>query len=117
MAQYLIETAYTGASWNTQLRETGNVLDRIHPMLDTCNGRVDSCFYAFGDRDLILICDFPTPEDAAAFSLACSAGGAVKFMKTTPLLTVEQGLTAMRRADEVEKKFNPPVDKGAADRA
>ena len=51
----------------------------------------DSCFYAFGDYDLVLIADFSSPEGAAAFSLAATAGGAVKTLKTTPLLTIEQG--------------------------
>jgi hypothetical protein len=35
---------------------------------------------------------------AAAFSLAVSAGGTIKNGKTTPLLTVTEGLAAMKRA-------------------
>ena len=33
--------------------------------------------------------------------------------QTTPLLTVEQGLTAMRRADEAATRYRPPVDEPA----
>ena len=36
--------------------------------------------------------------DAAAFSMAVAAGGAVKAFKTTPLLSVEEGVEAMRKA-------------------
>lgn len=117
MAQYLVEVAYTGESWATQVRQKGNVLDRIQPLLSSCGGRVDSCFYAFGDRDLILLADFPSPEDAAAFSLAATAGGSLRSIKTTPLLTIEQGLTAMRRAEEAGKNYHPPIDTGAAHHA
>lgn len=109
MAQFLFEVAYTSDSWGTQVREQGNVLERIQPLLDGCSGRVDSCFYAFGDYDLVLIADFPGPEEAAAFSLAASAGGAVKTIKTTSLLTIEQGLAAMARAAEAGKRYVPPV--------
>jgi len=110
MAQYLMEVAYTLESWAKQVRDQANVLERIQPMLDHCGGRADSCFYAFGDYDLVLIADFSSPEGAAAFSLAATAGGAVKTLKTTPLLTVEQGITAMARADEAGKRYTPPVD-------
>lgn len=110
MAQFLFQVAYTSESWKTQVRDQGNVLDRIQPLLRSCNGRVDSCFYAFGDYDLVLLADFPSAEEAAAFSLAATAGGSVKSIKTTPLLTIEQGLTAMRRASEAGRDYVPPVD-------
>ncbi len=117
MAQYLLEVAYTPESWAKQVRDQGNVLDRIQPLLDGCGGRVDSLFYAFGDYDLVAIADFPSPEEAAAFSLAATAGGAIKSFKTTPLLTVEQGLAAMTRADEAGKAYRPPVDTPATHKA
>jgi uncharacterized protein with GYD domain len=109
MAQYLFEVAYTSQSWATQVREQGNVLERIQPLLTGCGGRVDSCFYAFGDYDLVLIADFPSAEEAAAFSLAATAGGSIKAIKTTALLTVEQGMSAMRRAQEAGKDYVPPL--------
>src|SRR6476620_6619973 len=98
MSQFLFQVSYTSDSWAKQVRDQGNVLERIQPLLDGCKGRVDSCFYAFGDYDLVLIADFPGPEEAASFSLAAIAGGSVKTIKTTPLLTVDQGLAAMARA-------------------
>lgn len=110
MPQFLFEVAYTSDSWAKQVRDQGNVLDRIQPLLNACSGRADSCFYAFGDYDLVLIADFPGPEEAASFSLAATAGGAVKSLKTTPLLTVDQGIAAMRRAAEAGKNYVPPVD-------
>ena len=117
MAQYLIEVGYTPESWAHQIREQGNVVDRIHPMVDSCGGRIESLFYAFGDHDLVGIVDFPSPEQAAAFSLAATSGGAVRTFRTTPLLTVEQGLTAMRRAQDASAAYRPPVDTAASHRA
>lgn len=110
MARYLFQAGYTSESWAVQVREKGNVLERIQPLLDACSGTLDTCFYAFGDYDLVLIADFPTGEDAAAFSLAATAGGSLKTIKTTPLLTVEQGLTAMERASEAGRNYAAPVD-------
>jgi len=110
MSQFLFQVAYTSDSWAKQVRDQANVLERIQPLLTACDGRADSCFYAFGDYDLVLIADFPGPEEAASFSLAATAGGAVKTITTTPLLTVEQGISAMHRAAEAGKQYVPPVD-------
>jgi uncharacterized protein with GYD domain len=114
MAQFLFQVAYTSDSWATQVREHGNVLERIQPLLDGCSGSVTACFYAFGDYDLVLLADFPGDEEAAAFSLAATAGGSVKSLKTTPLLSIDQGITAMKRADEVGRNYHPPVATGTA---
>ena len=109
MAQFLFQVAYTSESWANQVREHGNVLERIQPLIDGCRGSVTGCFYAFGDYDLVLLADFPADEEAAAFSLAATAGGAVKSIKTTPLLSIDQGITAMKRAEEVGRSYHPPV--------
>ena len=66
MAQFLFQVAYTSDSWATQVREHGNVLERIQPLIDGCRGSVSGCFYAFGDYDLVLLADFPGDEEAAA---------------------------------------------------
>ncbi len=54
--------------------------------------------YASGDVDLIIIATFPDNQTAASISLAAAAGGAVKSLKTTPLMTVDEGLEAIKKA-------------------
>jgi len=117
MAQFLFQVAYTSDSWAIQVREHGNVLERIQPLLDACSGSLTGCFYAFGDYDLVLLADFPSDEEAAAFSLAATAGGSLRSVRTTPLLSVDQGITAMKRADEAGRNYRPPVAEGAVHHA
>ena len=109
MARFLFEVSYTAESWNTQVHAHANVIDRITPIVQKLGGSIDSVYYTFGDRDLVALVDFPTTEDAAAFSLAVAAGGAVKSFKTTPLLTVDQGITAMKKADAVASTYHAPT--------
>jgi len=109
MAHYLIQAAYTPESWNTQIREPKNVVDRIRPAVDKAGGRIETVFYCFGEYDVIAICELPNDETAAALSLAFSAGGAVKAFKTTPLLTVDQGLSALRKASDLAAVYKPPT--------
>jgi uncharacterized protein with GYD domain len=107
MGHYLIEVAYTSESWKTQVATQADVLDRISPLVAQCKGKIECIYYAFGDRDLVGVMDFPTPEDAAAFSLCASAGGSLSMCRTTPLLTVAQGKTAMKKAAVAGKAYTP----------
>lgn len=52
------------------------------------------------------ICELPDNVSMAAFSMAASAGGAVKAVKTTPLMTMEEEIEAMRKAGET--CYQPP---------
>ncbi len=55
-------------------------------------------WFAFGDYDLVIICNLPDNASIAAISMAISAGDAVKAVKTTPLMTMEEGIEAMKMA-------------------
>lgn len=109
MAHYLIEVGYTPQAWKSQVDSQANVVDRITPAVKAVKGKIVSIYYAFGDADLIGIMDFPTQEDAAAFALAVTGSGALRSYRTTPLLTVDQGIESMRRAAEASKKYTPPL--------
>jgi uncharacterized protein with GYD domain len=109
VAHYLIEVGYTPEAWSSQLDSQANVVDRIKPALDACGAKIESIYYAFGDCDLVGILDFKTPEDAAGFSLAVTSSGALRSFKTTPLLTVEQGMTSMKRGAQLRSKYTSPI--------
>jgi hypothetical protein len=49
----------------------------------------------------------PDHVSAAALSIAISAGGAVKAGKTTPLMSFDDGLEALKKAKEAE--YTPPA--------
>jgi uncharacterized protein with GYD domain len=109
VAHYLIEVGYTPQSWANQIEKQPNVVDRITPALNACGAKIESMYYAFGDVDLIGVIDFPKPEDAAAFALAVGASGALRSYRTTPLLSIDQGIESMRRAAKISKVYSPPL--------
>jgi len=53
---------------------------------------------AFGEYDVVGVINRPSNVEAAAFSPAVAAGGAVKSIKTTPLMTIQEGIEAMKQA-------------------
>jgi len=109
MAHYLIEVGYTPESWSSQVDNQPNVVDRITPAVNATKGTIQCIYYAFGDSDLVGIIDWPSAEDAAAFALAVTASGALRSYKTTPLMTVAQGMDAMKRAAQARAKYTPPL--------
>ena len=78
--------------------------------MEACGGRLESIYYSLGEYDIVLIMDMPDDEAAAAVSLTASAGGSLRAGQTTKLLTVEQGLSAMRKANEAGSSYTPPSD-------
>jgi uncharacterized protein with GYD domain len=52
------------------------------------------------------IVETPDNVSMAAMALAVAAGGAGKAIKTTPLMTIEEGIEAMRKASGTG--YRPP---------
>jgi uncharacterized protein with GYD domain len=109
MAHYLIEVGYTPQSWSTQIEKQGNAIERITPSLDACGAKLECLYYAFGDVDVVGVIDFPSPEDAAAWALAIGSSGALRMLRTTPLLSIDQGIESLRRAEAIRKVYSPPI--------
>jgi uncharacterized protein with GYD domain len=109
MAHYMIEVGYTPQAWTGQIDDQPNVVDRIAPAVKAAHGKIECLYYAFGDTDLVGIIDFASPEDAAAFALVVTGSGALSSYKTTPLLTIAQGMESMKRAQQVREKYTPPA--------
>ncbi len=98
MARYLFQASYTSDAWAAQVSHPQNRMEVIRPVIERLGGRLESAYLAFGDYDVVVIAEMPDHVSAAAFSLAASAGGAVKAVKTTPLMTIEEGIEAMKKA-------------------
>lgn len=106
MPTYLVQVAYTSEAWGVQVDHPRDPRDRIGPVIHKLGGELQSMHYAFGEYDVVAIVEFPDNESAAALSLAARAGEAVSALKTTPLMSIEEGLSALRKADEAG--YRPP---------
>jgi uncharacterized protein with GYD domain len=106
MPTYLAQVSYTSDSWRAQVGNPQNPLDRVRSVAEGLGGQIEAIYYAFGDYDIVAIVQFPDNQSAAAFSLAAQAGGAVKAYKTTPLMSIDEGLGAMKKA--ASAGYRPP---------
>jgi len=98
MPFYMYQVAYTPEAWASMAKRPQDRARAIRPAIQQMKGRLVSFYLSFGEYDVVAIAEMPDNETAAAFSIAASAGGHLKTIKTTPLMTVQQGMDVMRKA-------------------
>jgi uncharacterized protein with GYD domain len=108
MPYYLYQAAYTTEAWAAQLKNPQDVRGRVKAVIEQNGGTLIGPWYAFGEYDIVGIVEYPDNVSSAAVAIAFAAGGALKASKTTVLMTVEEGLEAMRRAGGAD--YQPPSD-------
>ena len=106
MAYYLYQGAYTPAALKVLTKKPVNRFELVKKYVEKLGGSIEGAWFTFGDHDFLMILQMPDNVSVAALSLAVSAGGAIKNGKTTPLLTVTEGLAAMKRAGT--SGYQPP---------
>ena len=104
MAYYMIQTAFTAEAWAKMIKAPQNRAEQVRPMIEKMGGKLVSYWTCFGDYDNVVIVQAPDNVSAAALSLAAAAGGALRAAKTTPLMTMEETIEAMKRAGKADYK-------------
>lgn len=106
MAYYLFQAAYAPEAVAAMVKNPQNRMEASQPVLERLGGRIIDMWIAFGEYDVIAIIEAPDNVSVLAGSMAASAGGALKAAKTTPLMTMEEGIKAMKMAGEAG--YQPP---------
>ncbi len=98
MSSYLLQVGYTPEAWASMIAHPHDRIDVVRPVIEKLGGKMLHGWFAFGDYDIVSIVEMPSNIEAAAFSLAVAAGGAVRTIKTTPLMTRSEGIEALKKA-------------------
>ena len=98
MPYYLQQVAYSMEGWNALVKKPQDRIEAVRPVIEKLGGKIENAFYTFGDYDVVVIVQMPTNVDMTAIAMAFAAGGACKSVKTTPLLTIEEAVEAMKKA-------------------
>jgi uncharacterized protein with GYD domain len=98
MTSYLLQISYTPEAWAAMVKKPQDRAQAVEGAVKKLGGRIERFWLSFGDYDIVGVVEMPDSVAAAAFSMAVSAGGACKSVKTTPLLTVQEGVEAMKKA-------------------
>lgn len=90
MAKYLCEADYSQQGTSGLIKDGGSKRRAaVEAAVKSVGGKLETFYFSFGTRDVVIIVDIPDNVAAAALSLAVSASGSVT-LKTTPLITCEE---------------------------
>ena len=98
MPSYLVQVAYTSEAMAALIKKPQDRSAVVGKAIEKLGGTVKGAWLSFGDYDTIVIIDMPDNVSAAAFAMAVSAGGSCKTVKTTPLLSPDEGMAASKKA-------------------
>ena len=106
MAFYLTHFSYTPETWARLMKNPEDRREAARKYIESVGGKLHGFWYAFGAYDGFTLWEAPDNVSMAAVAIAIGGGGALAKLDTTVLLTVEETLEALRRAQEVS--YRPP---------
>lgn len=98
MPLYLIQAAYTQEALRAMIQNPQDRTNALRAPIESLGGKIHDMFLSFGEYDAVLLLEMPNNVAAAAIALAVSAGGAIKNIRTTPLMTVAEGIDDLKQA-------------------
>jgi uncharacterized protein with GYD domain len=108
MPLYMTQAGYTSEAWAALTQNPENRGEAISRLAESMGGRVLSFYNSFGEYDLVVIYEAPDESTAAAIVLAAVSPGHLSSVKTTVLLSAEEGMEAMRKAGEATYRAPGP---------
>ncbi len=106
MPTYMIQGSYTKEGMAALVRNPQNRIEAVKPPIEKLGGKLYEAYFAFGDYDFVIIVSMPDNVSAMALPMAFGASGAIRATKTTPLLTADETMEAMRRG--ASSGYKPP---------
>ena len=106
MAMYLSRFSYTPETWARMIQNPQDRRAAAKTYIESVGGKLHGFWYSFGAHDGWNLWEAPDNVSMAAVALAIGAGGAVSSYETTILLSVEETMEALGKAQSV--KYRPP---------
>jgi uncharacterized protein with GYD domain len=108
LPKYLVQVEYQTKAWTALVRDPQDRLEIAGPVVKNLGGSIECAYLSFGKYDSIAILQMPDDVSASALSMALLASGVFKKIITTPLMTWEAGVEAMKKAKKAA--YQPPID-------
>jgi uncharacterized protein with GYD domain len=103
---YLTKFSYTPETWARLTAHPEDRREAARSYIEAVGGTLHGFWYAFGPHDAYTLWEAPDNVSMAAVALAITGGGALSSLETTVLLTVEDTLEALGKAEQIQ--YRPP---------
>jgi uncharacterized protein with GYD domain len=106
MPLYLTRFGYTPETWARLINSPEDRRQAAQTYIESVGGKLHGFWYAFGPHDGYTLWEAPDNVSMASVALALAAGGALSPVETTVLMSVDEAMDAMRRAQQI--RYRPP---------
>ena len=106
MPLYLSRFSYTPETWARLIANPEDRREAAESYIESVGGTLHGFWYGFGTHDGYNLWEAPDNVSMAAVALAIGSGGALSSFETTVLLTVEETMDALGKAEQV--KYRAP---------
>jgi uncharacterized protein with GYD domain len=96
---YMTQFAYTSEAWKALVKQPEDRGKVFGELIEKMGGSLVSMYYCVGEYDGMVIYEAPDEITAAATVLSAVSPGHLKTTKTTVLLSVEDTMKAMNKAN------------------
>ena len=100
-AALLVEVQLHAGTWARLIGSPEDRRKAAQSYIESVGGRLHGFWYAFGTHDGYNLWEAPDNVSMAAVAMAISGGGALSAFETTVLLTVDEAIAALRKAEQV----------------
>jgi uncharacterized protein with GYD domain len=107
MPLYLSRFSYTPETWARLIQSPEDRREAARSYIESVGGKLHGFWYAFGAYDGYNLWEAPDNVSMAAVALAIGGGGALSSFETAVLLSVEETIEALGKAEKIQ--YHPPA--------
>jgi uncharacterized protein with GYD domain len=102
MSLYMSTFEYKPEVWSELISNPENRTETVSRLLENAGCKLKGLWYAFGQCDGFALIEAPNNVTGASLMIAMSASGAFRKFETTVLMTQNELLEALEKAQDVE---------------
>ncbi len=106
MPLYMIQARFTSEAWTALYASQTDRREVLSKMLEGAGGRLIDYYFSFGDSDVVVITEAPDNVTAASAVIAIARAGAVTDVRTTVLMSYDEGIEALKLSGSMA--YSPP---------
>lgn len=109
MPLFMASIRYSAASTRALVEKPHDRRSSAKAALEAAGCALKEVYFALGPVDAIAIYEAPDAITAASVSMTLAASGAASSVETVQLFTMEEAMTAMTKAGQIQKTYKPPT--------
>jgi uncharacterized protein with GYD domain len=104
MGYYMFQVAYIPEAVAGMIRKPEDRSVAVKAVVEKIGGKLEGIWFAFGEYDAVVIVQLPDNVSAVASAMVAASTGQFKAFKTTPLITMQESMEAMKKGGGIQFK-------------